>query len=320
MLNNKIYKKLTIATGGFSVLAIMGAPLSTFATTSTETFKVSSYSAHLSQLNNSGVSGKVRLNYQPGTNSDTLVINLNARGTTPNQTHPVHIHGKDHLEVAFCPSTSVDTNNDGFVSVIEGAATYGPIKLNLTTPQTPFGAGPSAALFTPFAGTPSPSNAFPMANSNGKIHLNEKYVFDSSSNARGALASLTPLEDQHIVVHGAMAPASVDADAFKAIGSPVTGPLEAIVYDALLPVACGEIQANDHKVQSHKTTEVTNAVKHTAKVKKSNHDTNIKHSLHSDIKHDNGTDNHKPVSIGDHTQPVMQQSSQRLWFLNSLAR
>ena len=100
----------------------------------------------------------------------------------------------------------------------------------------------------------------------------------------------------------------------------MTGPPDAVVYDALLPVACGEIQANDHKVQSHKTAGVTNAVKHTANVKKSNHDTNTKQSLHSNIKHDNDTDTHKPVSMGDHTQPVMQQSSQRLWFLNSLAR
>ncbi|HEX8523594.1 MAG TPA: hypothetical protein VF669_15170 [Tepidisphaeraceae bacterium] len=30
-----------------------------------------------------------------------------------------------------------DTNKDGFISVLEGAAPYGPIKVNLTNPPTP---------------------------------------------------------------------------------------------------------------------------------------------------------------------------------------
>ncbi|HSH55647.1 MAG TPA: hypothetical protein VK983_02355 [Candidatus Limnocylindrales bacterium] len=229
----------TAATAGLSALALVSMPLGSLASASqnNNTGAASAYTAHLEELNNSGVSGQAHLNYE----ADTLGVTLHANGTTPNQTHPMHIHGKDHPEVAFCPTSAQDVNEDGFVSVIEGAATYGPIKLNLTSPQTPFGPPPTPALFTPFAGTPDPST-FPKADENGTVSLSEHYVFDGSPEAQAALQSITPLENQHIVLHGAPAPASVDADAFAILGAPVTGSLDEVIYDTLLPVACGEIQ------------------------------------------------------------------------------
>ena len=270
MKNNIVKKRLSLFAAGISTLALVGAPVSVFATSNTDQTKVSTYSAYLNQLNNTGVSGKAHLNYQPGSGTDALMVNLSARGTTPNQTHAVHIHGLNHPEVASCPTTAVNTNGDRFISVIEGAATYGKIKLNLTTPQTPFGPGPSDALFTPFAGTPGANNAFPKANANGSIHLNQRYNFDGSAAARGALASLMPLENQHIVVHGGMAPASVDADAFAALGAPVTGPMNAVVYDALLPVACGKIVANGSNSATH-TEKIKDNYKKSAQMKHNFH-------------------------------------------------
>ncbi len=250
------YKKrgLAFIAASVSAVTLVGAPVSVYANANnghTGSHMASNYTAHLEQLNNAGVSGKAHLNWQQHGDGDRLNVNLHVNGTTPGQTHPVHIHGKEHPEVAFCPTNEVDTNKDGFVSVIEGAATYGPIKLNLTSPQTPFGTPPTPALFTPFAGTPDPAN-FPKADANGMFQQNETYHFDHSEAARGALETLKPLENQHIVVHGAMAPASVDADAFAALGLPVSEDPNAVIYDPLLPVACGEIEkhGNDQQVNN----------------------------------------------------------------------
>lgn len=252
---------LTLAVAGTSTLAMIGLPLNVLAAPSTTQSQNSTYMVHLNQLNGSGVSGTAVLKYKPGTGAgdEQLKVDLTAFGTTPDQTHPAHIHGDNDPEVAMCPTTAVDTNNDGFISVVEGAATYGPIKVNLTSPQTPFGASPTPALFTPFAGTADNKN-FPMANQNGKIGLHQKYTFDTGAAARGALQSITPLEHQHIVVHGAMAPAGVDADAFAALGAPVTGSKDAVVYDPLLPIACGEIQKTGMQDPSDSGSLTANAV------------------------------------------------------------
>ncbi len=196
------------------------------------------YHSELRALNGSGVSGKAALVHQ----DNQLGVAIEADGLTPNQIHPQHIHGKNHPEVAFCPSTTEDdANGDGFLSVIEGAPDYGPIKLNLTNPQTEFGTPPTPALFFPFAGTPD-NNNFPKADANGNISFEGEFTFDQNDpNAVAAQESLMPLEDQHIVLHGAPAPQSVDADAFEAVGLPVNEDPNAVIYDPLLPVACGEI-------------------------------------------------------------------------------
>lgn len=236
---------------GISALALVSIPTVAAAQNSdrwnnTQRSSFSRYTADLQQLNDSGVSGHAEFKFGEAGNSRDykLKARLTAQGTTPDQIHPVHIHGKNNPEVAMCPTDAQDKNNDGFVSVIEGADTYGPIKINLTSPQTAFGAGPTPALFTPFAGTPD-NNNFPKANADGTISLKQNYKFDGSAAAQGALASIKPLENQHVVVHGGMAPASVDADAFAALGATVTGPMSAEIYDALLPVACGEISKSD---------------------------------------------------------------------------
>lgn len=236
---NKLSAKLAV---GFGAMVMSALPLGALANTSYQPgqgasamHRTSNYYANLSQLNDSGASGHARLSWK----GNELRYTMNAGGLEPGRLHPVHIHGKNNPEVATCPTNAQDTNGDGFVSVIEGAATYGPIKLNLTSPQTPFGAPPTTAVFTPFAGTPNLSD-FPTADSYGRISQNQTYVFDGSAAAQGAKATLTPLEDQHIVIHGGYAPQSVDADAFRALGLSV-GPLTQRIYDPLLPVACGEI-------------------------------------------------------------------------------
>ena len=201
--------------------------------------------ADIDPLNKSKVDGTAEF-VQKG---NQLSVTINATGLEPGL-HPQHIHGKEEA-AAECPADSADVNNDGFVSVLEGAPAYGPIKLNLTSPQTAFGTPPTPALFTDFAGTPD-NNNFPTAGADGKLNFMQTYTFDDSESAQGAFDSLTPLDAQHVVLHGGTAPLSVDATAFAALGAPRAegfNPNE-LSYDVLLPVGCGEIEKSS-RTPSH---------------------------------------------------------------------
>ena len=216
------------------------------------------YVADIDPLNKSNVDGKAEF-VQKG---NTLAVTINATGLEPG-VHPQHIHGKE-LADAECPTGAADVNNDGFISVLEGAPAYGPIKINLTNPQTAFGTPPVAGLFAEFAGTPDNAN-FPTAGADGKIHFMQTYTFDSSEVAQAAFKSLTPLNAQHVVLHGGTAPLGVDADAFAALGAPRPegyNPQE-LSYDALLPVGCGQIEKHSEARSGNTPAQHNNApVKH----------------------------------------------------------
>jgi hypothetical protein len=202
----------------------------------------SRFIAPLHPLNGSGVTGFANLSLddqQPGAN---LVASVNARGTVANQVHPLHIHGMTTGGASECPTTTADTNLDGFVSVFEGAPFYGAIKVSFTTPPTPFGPPANTTLFAPYAGTPITAN-FPHSTNNGNVFYNQTIPFDESNHyAVEALDGIMPLNAQHIVLHGGYAPESVDTPG----GNP-----NKIVYDALLPIACGPI------IQTHRGSQNT---------------------------------------------------------------
>ena len=235
----KKYIKKFSATGltlTFAASSLVGLSAPTFATASSVN-EPSRYIAPLHPLNRSGVTGMANLSLDSRQPGASLEASINARGTEPNQIHAVHIHGKLDAEVAKCPTNRADTNSDGIVSVFEGAPDYGPIKVSFTDPITPFGPPANTTLFAPFAGAPVLNN-FPKSDSAGKVNYNMIIPFDQGNQyAVQALASLTPLEDQHIVIHGGFAPESVDT---------MGGDPNKTVYDPLLPVACGSI------VQTHK--------------------------------------------------------------------
>ena len=216
------------------VSATMGAGLAAPAlASSSSSADPTTYIAPLHPLNGSGVTGFANLSLNDQQPGAALTASVNARGAEPNQVHAIHIHGKLDGSEAECPTTNADTNRDGLVSVFEGAPFYGPIKVSFTSPATKFGPPANNVLFAPFAGAPV-FNDFPHSNSSGRVSYNQVIPFDTSNQfAVDALASLTPLDEQHIVVHGGFAPESVDT----AGGDP-----NKIVYDALLPVACGTIQ------------------------------------------------------------------------------
>jgi hypothetical protein len=242
---NILLKKMGLA--GMSLAMATGVAGLSFAPALASTSSASDpgrFIAPLHPLNGSGVTGFANLSLndqQPGAN---LVASVNARGTVPNQVHPLHIHGMTGAEAAECPTASADTNKDKLVSVFEGAPFYGPIKVSFTSPATTFGAPANTTLFAPYAGNPVVAN-FPHSTSNGRIFYNQTIPFDSSNHyAVEALDGIMPLTAQHIVVHGGYAPESVDTPG----GDP-----NKIVYDPLLPIACGPI-LQTHRGSSNNAT------------------------------------------------------------------
>lgn len=217
---------LTIATS--SVAGISASALSQTSSSNDP----STYIAPLHPLNRSGVSGMANLSLNDTQPGAALTASVNARGAEPNQVHAIHIHGMTDGTDAECPTPTADTNNDRLVSVFEGAPFYGPIKVSFTDPPTKFGPPSRTDLFAPFAGVPVPTD-FPHSDANGGVRYSQTIPFDENNPyAVQALSSIKPLTAQHIVVHGGFAPESVDTPG----GDP-----NKIVYDALLPIACGTI-------------------------------------------------------------------------------
>ncbi|MGK7871465.1 PEP-CTERM sorting domain-containing protein [Falsiroseomonas sp. E2-1-a20] len=176
------------------------------------------YEAILTPLSGSGVSGLAKLS-QDG---NMLTVNITASGLTPDQLHVQHIHGR--FDAAGNPMDSVtptlaqDTDGDGFIELLEGLATYGPIILNLDGPPG--------------------SGGFPTA-PNGMVNFMQTYDLPNSPSFAAGFGSedLLPLTLREIVLHGRL------LDSGTGLGF---GPGEADGmpgYKVVLPVAAGEIRA-----------------------------------------------------------------------------
>jgi hypothetical protein len=99
-----------------------GAPATVLTPTPTVTQVLTShYTAKLSALNRSGVSGTV--NFQ--VNGNVLVVKMQVTGLVPNQKHFQHIHGNG---TATCP-TATDAN--GGVTLSEALTNIGPLAFDL---------------------------------------------------------------------------------------------------------------------------------------------------------------------------------------------
>lgn len=142
---------------------------------------------------------------------------LKASGLSPNLPHAMHIHGKDHPEVANCPGPNrrVGGVSDSLIETVDGLADYGPILTSFTTTGD---TSPDSGLAL---------NRFAVGKKNGKLTYRRTIDLPTEVSQH--------LGEKHIVVHGH----DIDGD-----GSYDPGPITALgaPLEAELPVACGEIR------------------------------------------------------------------------------
>ena len=179
------------------------------------------YEADLMPLNDSGVTGTARFTIE---DDRVFVADIDARNLAPEMMHAQHIHF-----AAECPTTMQDANSDGFVDVLEGVPSYGPILVALDD---------SLTVYLP--------GTFPTANANGRLSYDKQVLLEPMLNALrtgtppndafttlGADAELNP-ETRTVVLHG-VAPSTMLPATVQSI------PGTDLPATATLPVACGAI-------------------------------------------------------------------------------
>lgn len=177
------------------------------------------YTANLTPLNDSGVSGTANLTLNK--DEDTLKVHISATGLLPDKSHPQHIHGtfdsSGNPTNATTPTLAVDSNGDGVIEVGEGAATYGPILVPLTNDSGDFPTAPDGTI-----------------NFTQTYDLTDSSIFFKDEYEAG---DLFPLFFREIVLHGLVTPVDITDNLFGAS-------FDAGEYDPFLPVASGVIVAS----------------------------------------------------------------------------
>ncbi len=182
----------------------------------TSAFAVTSYSAILDPLNNSGVHGIANLTLD----GSILTVNMLATGLEPNQIHVAHIHGRldsNNMPIdSTIPTIAQDTDKDGFIELVEGQATYGPILLQLTNPPGNIPDGFSTAPY-------------------GQINYTETFDLSKQSDFGTTFTAgqLLPLDLREIVIHGLTV---------GNIGAGTPGEINGMAgYKGVLPISAGSI-------------------------------------------------------------------------------
>lgn len=175
-----------------------------------------SYSAILNPLNGSNVHGIANLFL----NGNFLSVNLTATGLEANELHIQHIHGLLDTHGSpldsMVPTLAQDSDHDNFIELAEGAATYGPVLLQLTDP-------PGDIM-----------HGFPTA-PNGQINYFQ--TFDLTKQPQFGTdftkGQLLPLDLREIVIHGLTVGTA---------GAGTPGEVNGIPgYKVALPISSGEI-------------------------------------------------------------------------------
>jgi len=163
--------------------------------------EATTYTAPLTALNNSGVTGEATVTVE----GDQFTVSVDAQGTEE-PVHAQHIHGFESSASA-CPTAEADTSGDGRISVGEGAPSYGGILVPLDgSLDNAEGLGDLDTFPT---GGSDGSYSYERTITTGTLDVNDDMSFEDLS-----------LGNHAIVVHGR----TVDDE-----------------YKATLPVACGTL-------------------------------------------------------------------------------
>jgi hypothetical protein len=179
------------------------------------------YETDFKALNNSGVEGRVLAFVDE--HAQSVTFDMKAIGLVPNQVHPQHVHGFPDDRDSKTPTIEQDADTDGFIELTEGATTYGPIQLNLTTQSG------DASQLTGMGAT------FPTADADGMISYRQTFSFaDLGMTGESVFDDISPLEAKEIVLHGLDLAAGQGENGGEADGTPG--------YKLVLPVAAGELR------------------------------------------------------------------------------
>lgn len=183
------------------------------------------YTADLSALNSSGVTGTVLFAVDTdGEDGPVISVSVAGSGATPDQAHAQHVHGifgVDGMPAdSMSPGLANDMDGDGIVEVLEGLSSYGDVLMPLDDAD----------------------GAFPVADSDGNFSFVQSYDAGDTSNFVSPVTAtqygyedLADLSLREYVLHGLTVADGLGAGT----GGEVNGTGG---YVPILPVAAGEIE------------------------------------------------------------------------------
>ena len=174
------------------------------------------YAALMTPSNNSGVLGAALVQMD----DNSVTVDVQAIGLTPDLFHPLHIHGFLNGEPSHLPTLALDADHDGFIEAPEGELSIGTVLLSLTASGT--------------TTNEENTNDFPTAAPDGTLSFHQTYNFDMNDPQQAAIHDTLAagLNGRDIELHGLTPPEGEGA------GTPneINGTHE---YESQLPVAGG---------------------------------------------------------------------------------
>lgn len=170
---------------------------------------------------NSDVSGSTS-----GT-ADFLIDGDTFRATVMVNGAPMALHAQHIHTGSTCPTMAADANSDGFIDVVEGVPTYGPILIPLDGDLSSQDAGASDF---PSGSSYNYEQETSYAAMLGDLNLPDPNSDDALVKLEGNLLNL---EGRHVVIHGVMESEDLP-DSVASISD--------LPNHVTLPIACGVIQ------------------------------------------------------------------------------
>lgn len=163
---------------------------------------------------------------------DTFRAKVMVNGA-PMALHAQHVHAG-----AACPTLEADTNGDGFIDVVEGVPTYGPILIPLDGDLSSQDAGGSEF---PSGSSYEYQQETSYAAMLGDLNLPDPDTEDAVTKLNGELLNL---EGRHVIIHGVME----SEDLPESVAS-----IADLPNHVTLPIACGVIEQVSEEVPAEET-------------------------------------------------------------------